>query len=169
MNGPDDPAQAPSPPPPHVSPDGRFYWDGTRWSPMATPAAALAEARSEPPSRGVNPLRLLLRVALLGIGLVAVSVWFFKVNLSSSPISIPFVAEHCAIRYQGANVIVQYQGPGATSSCSRAGTDWVSYSGEPLGGLACYGNSGALTWRVYDTGLMLLGSQVCQSMAAQSH
>jgi hypothetical protein len=24
------------PPPPQVSPDGKFYWDGTRWAPMPT-------------------------------------------------------------------------------------------------------------------------------------
>jgi hypothetical protein len=33
------------PPPPQVSPDGRFYWDGTRWVPMQTPAA------QEPPQQ----------------------------------------------------------------------------------------------------------------------
>ncbi len=27
------------PRPPQVSPDGKFYWDGTRWVPMQTPAA----------------------------------------------------------------------------------------------------------------------------------
>jgi hypothetical protein len=26
------------PPPPQVSPDGRFYWDGQRWVPMPVPA-----------------------------------------------------------------------------------------------------------------------------------
>ncbi len=30
---------AEQPPPPQVSPDGKFYWDGTRWVPMAAPAA----------------------------------------------------------------------------------------------------------------------------------
>src|SRR2546427_13374 len=28
------------PPPPHVSPDGKFYWDGTRWVPMQGQAPA---------------------------------------------------------------------------------------------------------------------------------
>lgn len=27
------------PPPPQISPDGKFYWDGQRWLPMQTPAA----------------------------------------------------------------------------------------------------------------------------------
>jgi hypothetical protein len=28
------------PPPPQVSPDGKFYWDGTRWVPMQGQAPA---------------------------------------------------------------------------------------------------------------------------------
>jgi hypothetical protein len=154
-------------PPPIVSPDGRFYWDGTQWIPFAATGPAARQIASQPP-HGMGPFRLLLRVGLLGIGLIAVLVWFFKLNLSTVPVSLPFVAEHCAIRYQGANVIVQYQGPGANASCSGAGADWAPYPGEPLGSLACYGTRGSLSWRVYDTGLMLLASQVCENLASQS-
>jgi uncharacterized RDD family membrane protein YckC len=37
-------------PPPQVSPDGRFYWDGQRWVPMPTPAAQEAPAKPDSPS-----------------------------------------------------------------------------------------------------------------------
>jgi len=28
------------PPPPQLSPDGKFYWDGTRWLPVQAPVQA---------------------------------------------------------------------------------------------------------------------------------
>lgn len=43
-------AEPPPPPPPQVSPDGKFYWDGTRWVPM--PAAAAPEP---PQPRQLSP------------------------------------------------------------------------------------------------------------------
>jgi hypothetical protein len=36
------------PPPPQVSPDGKFYWDGQRWLPMQ--GQAPSQAPSQPPS-----------------------------------------------------------------------------------------------------------------------
>jgi hypothetical protein len=35
------------PPPPQLSPDGKFYWDGTRWVPMQqAPQVALKPSRN---------------------------------------------------------------------------------------------------------------------------
>jgi hypothetical protein len=35
------------PPPPQVSPDGKFYWDGTRWVPMQqAPQVPLPRSRN---------------------------------------------------------------------------------------------------------------------------
>jgi hypothetical protein len=39
------------PPPPQVSPDGKFYWDGTRWVPMPTHGPAPIQG----PSYAVTP------------------------------------------------------------------------------------------------------------------
>jgi hypothetical protein len=98
------------------------------------------------------------------VALVAVLAWAGWLDLSQLPISIPGVAEHCGIRYQGANVIVEYEGPGSTASCTAAASGWLPYSGEPIGALACYGSKGGLHWKVYDTGLMIEASQVCEQL-----
>jgi hypothetical protein len=44
-------ASAAPPPPPQVSPDGKFYWDGQRWLPMQTPAAQVppSQVAQQPP------------------------------------------------------------------------------------------------------------------------
>ena len=44
-------ASAAPPPPPQVSPDGKFYWDGQRWLPMQTPAAQVPppQVAQQPP------------------------------------------------------------------------------------------------------------------------
>jgi hypothetical protein len=38
-----------TPPPPQVSPDGKFYWDGERWVPMQTPLAEPAPVAQQLP------------------------------------------------------------------------------------------------------------------------
>jgi hypothetical protein len=45
------------PPPPQVSPDGKFYWDGTRWVPMQTPAAQgpPQQVAQQPPQVQASP------------------------------------------------------------------------------------------------------------------
>jgi hypothetical protein len=44
------------PPPPQVSPDGKFYWDGTRWVPMPTAAVQEPQPVAESaPSRQLSP------------------------------------------------------------------------------------------------------------------
>jgi hypothetical protein len=40
---------AETPPPPQVSPDGKFYWDGERWVPMQTPLADPAPVAQQLP------------------------------------------------------------------------------------------------------------------------
>jgi hypothetical protein len=52
------------PPPPQVSPDGKFYWDGTRWVPMQAQAAA--EPQPTAPSKG----HALRNVSLGCLGLI---------------------------------------------------------------------------------------------------
>ncbi|HUZ01464.1 MAG TPA: hypothetical protein VMU89_14030 [Thermomicrobiaceae bacterium] len=47
------------PPPPQLSPDGKFYWDGERWLPYAPTAASealvpVAPAEPEPPAEWVS-------------------------------------------------------------------------------------------------------------------
>lgn len=36
------------PPPPRVSPDGKFYWDGQRWVPMQGQASSPAPSQPSP-------------------------------------------------------------------------------------------------------------------------
>jgi hypothetical protein len=59
------------PPPPQVSPDGKFYWDGTRWVPMQM---AAAPAQAMPTTYGVPRKGHALRNVSIGcfglIGLV---------------------------------------------------------------------------------------------------
>jgi hypothetical protein len=40
------------PPPPQISPDGKFYWDGQRWLPMQAPAP---ETPPTPPAQPPSP------------------------------------------------------------------------------------------------------------------
>lgn len=42
----------PSPPPPQVSPDGKFYWDGARWAPVQSVAAQVAAPSGTMPAPG---------------------------------------------------------------------------------------------------------------------
>lgn len=134
-----------------MSPDGRFEWNGGAWVPRHT-------------KRPVS-LRQIARL-ILGVVTLAVLVgWSGWIDVSSWPLSIPVVLEHCAIRYQGANVSVYYQGPGADRSCDSAASGWRRTSGPPLGSLACYRTPFfGLSWKVYDTGFMLLASQVCNQL-----
>lgn len=93
--------------------------------------------------------------------------WSGWVDESGWPITVPIVMEHCAIRYQGANVSVFYQGPGAADSCAAAASGWYATSGPPLGSLACYQTRFfGLSWKVYDTGFMLLAAQVCDQLTS---
>ena len=90
------------------------------------------------------------------------------VDLSGLPFSVPVVLEHCAVRLQGSNVIVHYQGIDAAAACRRAGTGWSEYSGAPIGALACYRQRVlGLSWKVYDTGSMEFGSQMCNRLATE--
>lgn len=58
------------PPPPQVSPDGKFYWDGQRWVPM--PAQAAAQPLPVAPSRERYPPSHWL---IGGLGIVGVIVF----------------------------------------------------------------------------------------------
>ena len=42
------------PPPPQVSPDGKFYWDGTRWVPMQQVPLQQAPQLAQRPSQNVG-------------------------------------------------------------------------------------------------------------------
>jgi hypothetical protein len=52
------------PPPPQVSPDGRFYWDGERWVPMAQPPTPQVQAFPEPSRSASAPQKRGLRERL---------------------------------------------------------------------------------------------------------
>jgi hypothetical protein len=59
-------------PPPTLSPDGKFYWDGQKWQPMpaASPAVPTPVAAPKPRRRGC----LWLGVAIIGVVIVAIVV-----------------------------------------------------------------------------------------------
>ncbi len=65
------------PPPPQVSPDGKFYWDGQRWVPVSAPAQAPAQpqrwaTRGVPCVTNVGCLIIIgVVIALVVIGLLA--------------------------------------------------------------------------------------------------
>lgn len=144
-------------PPPIVSSDGRFYWNGQSWVPFA-PA-------TQRPVRRRNWLRIGFWTVIGVAALAIVLGWSGLLSSGVGPVSIPGIAEHCSIRYPGANVIVVYDGPNASASCTGAYRNgWSSYVGAPLGGLACYGSKGSLHWKVYDTGLMLGASETCSQL-----
>lgn len=130
-----------------VSPDGRLFWDGQRWA--------------ELPRRGRSLAGVLLSIVLT-LAVVAGAGTSGYVDLSGLPLSVPVILEHCAVRQQGTNVIVHYQGIDAEATCRNAGIGWTSYLGPPVGALACYRQRPfRLTWKVYDTGTMVLGSEAC--------
>jgi len=108
-----------------------------------------------------------LRIVLGLLCLAIVVGWSGWIDVSGWPLSVPVVLEHCAIRYQGANVMVFYQGPGADNSCSTAASGWYRISGPPLGSVACYRQRFfGLSWKVYDTGLMLYATDVCNQLTS---
>jgi hypothetical protein len=111
--------------------------------------------------------RPVARLILAGLTLAVIAGWSGLVDMSGWPVSVPVVLEHCSVRYQGANVSVYMQGPGAHQACDGATAGWQRFTGPPLGGLACYRQSHfGLSWKVYDTGFMLLASQVCDRLHA---
>jgi hypothetical protein len=59
------------PPPPQVSPDGKFYWDGQRWVPMPAEGVSTVPAPIYAPPKKGHALR---NVSLGCLGLIAVVV-----------------------------------------------------------------------------------------------
>jgi hypothetical protein len=61
------------PPPPQLSPDGKFYWDGQRWVPVQAPAPSQRWAtRGVPCVTNVGCLIIIgIVIVLVIIGLVA--------------------------------------------------------------------------------------------------
>lgn len=60
------------PPPPQVSPDGKFYWDGQRWVPMQQQAAAQPVAAARAPSHRSRNLGIGCGVIIVAVVLIAV-------------------------------------------------------------------------------------------------
>jgi hypothetical protein len=139
------------PPLPIVSPDGRLFWDGQKWVVIPRIGRSLG---------GVLLFLVLALAVVAGAGTPG------YVDLSGLPVSLLVVLEHCAVRQQGTNVIVHYQGIDAEATCRRAGGGWTAYAGPPVGSLTCYHHRPlGLTWKVYDTGTMTQGSEVCGRLA----
>lgn len=141
-------------PPPIISPDGRLLWDGKRW--VEVPRRSL--------SLGSVVFASLIVLALItGVGVSG------YVDLSGLPVSIAVVLEHCAVRQNGTNVIVHFQGIGAYANCPRSGPAWTEHTGPPVGSLTCYSlRPLGLTWKVYDTGSMTLGTDVCRRLRSDA-
>ena len=138
-------------PQPIVSPDGRHFWDGQKW--VVLPRRG----------RSIGGVLLFLILALAVVAGVGTSGY---VDLSGLPVSVPIVLEHCAIRYEDTNVIIHYQGIDAQAACRRVHPGWLAYVGPPVGSLTCYRQRPlGLTWKVYDTGTMALGSEMCGRLA----
>jgi hypothetical protein len=68
----------PPPPPPQVSPDGKFYWDGTRWVPMQQ-----ASHPFQPPSRNVGCVTRTTCLTVVGL-FVAVALVLLIAGVISS-------------------------------------------------------------------------------------
>ncbi len=65
-----------TPPPPQVSPDGKFYWDGTRWVPMQ-------QAPQQQQSRNVGCVTRTTCLTVVGL-FVAVAVVLLIAGVISS-------------------------------------------------------------------------------------
>lgn len=130
-----------------MSPDGGHFWDGQRWVVLPRKGRSIS---------GVLFFLVLAVLVAAGIGTSG------YVDLSGLPVSVPIVLEHCAVRYTGTNVIIHYQGIDAAAACQRVEPGWLPYIGPPVGSLTCYRQRPlGLTWKVYDSGTMTLGSQMC--------
>lgn len=61
-------------PPPKVSDDGRFWWDGQRWVPFAVDAVkstSTAHELGEGVSQGIGKVILFVMLALFGLAILA--------------------------------------------------------------------------------------------------
>ena len=142
----------PALPGPIISPDGKSYWDGHDWRPLRRETT-------------ITRFRRAYRFALLPLLIVWLVGWTGWIDFTGLPISVPILLEHCSIRHSGSNATAHAQGPGAQAWCRRAANEWTHYAGPPLGGLACYRQHlFGVTYKVYDTGLMVVASEVCARM-----
>ena len=124
-------------PPPVISPDGRLFWDGQRW---------IAVPRRGPSLGGVVLFIVLALAVIAGIGTSG------YVDLSGLPFSVPVALEHCAVRQQGTNVIIHYQGIDAASAAAvraSAGPTTADLRSArwPVTSSACWGSAGGSTTR----------------------
>lgn len=71
-----------TPPPPQVSPDGKFYWDGTRWVPMQAPVQQ-ATAPAARPSTNVGCVTRTTCLTVVGL-FVAVALVLLIAGVCSS-------------------------------------------------------------------------------------
>jgi hypothetical protein len=82
---------AEQPPPPQVSPDGKFYWDGQRWVPMpGTPAVQSAPPQmSVPPGYALPPTKRSHALRNISCGCLALLLLVIGLGLCGSLGHIP--------------------------------------------------------------------------------
>jgi hypothetical protein len=76
----------------------------------------------------------------------------------------------CWLGYGGADATIEIVGKGASDQCNGStgtGTGlYVEDRQAPRGGLVCRHSIAGLTYTVRDTGMHLVGSQLCENIAA---
>jgi len=129
---------------PTVSPDGEWWWDGTRWIPMPR------QRRGHGKTYRIGGGTLVLLVILAWIG------------LTNGP-----TRWDCTVQQNGYNMQIEYTGSFAGAKCdSSLSSGFVGVSTHS-GELVCSYPIGFTTVTVWDTGLQILGSAECEQLKAQ--
>ena len=140
-------------PPPQVSPDGKFYWDGTRWVPVQGPAVTRRRAGC--------CLPILVVVLLVIVGLTGGLVWYTH--------------QSCTVGYAATDLQVTAEGQGAPGFCqnfvaANPGQGYTVDQPDQAGALICrYTLNDGTTITVRDKGILkLYGAAECQQLAQQA-
>lgn len=148
--------------PPPISPDGKYYWDGTRWVPRYAPSAVAIAPRD----RGVATLGVGLVVAFGVVGLLVVAGLAIRANQS------------CTVGVAGTDLQVTAVGGGSSDFCQGFvnGEGSSAYSvdqPDTTGTLMCRYHAGGPSFvngadiTVRDKGILkLYGNSVCAKLAS---
>jgi hypothetical protein len=171
------------PPPPKVSPDGKYQWDGFRWLPIPQPAPDVSPGKfawdgtqwvprpEAVPRQPVSARNLVLVAGVIFGGLI-----LFGVTKAVTQVINP----DCTVGYSDSNLNIEVSGQGADAACQQlmklgpgANPNGSPYGSgrtiQPTGSVICQVPLHGLTYTVRDTGIITLyGDVVCSVLKDQA-
>lgn len=165
------------PPPPQVSPDGKYHWDGFRWLPIPQPVPDVSPGKFAwdgtqwVPRPGAVPRQ---PVSARNLALVAGVIFGGLILFGLTKAVTQAINPDCTVGYSDSNLNIEVSGQGADAACRQfipagpgANTDGFPYAGldpttgqpygtgrvgQPSGDVICRVTLGTLTYTVRDSG-----------------